>query len=120
MVTSLLDCARPERASGNAARPAAIPASRRNCLRDGGLLDICLDIAVASHVDLRLALYHAEGAMRRRDFIKAIAGSAAAWPLPARAQKPDRVRRIGWLSAGAGPGVFTRSFLDAMRERGYA
>ena len=58
--------------------------------------------------------------MRRRDFIKAIAGSAAAWPLPARAQKANRVRRIGWLSAGAGPGVFTRSFLEGMRERGYA
>ena len=33
--------------------------------------------------------------MRRRDFIRGIAGSAVGWPLTAPAQQPDRIRRIG-------------------------
>src|SRR6516164_7972105 len=36
--------------------------------------------------------------MRRRDFVKATAASVATWPLAARAQQPERVRRVGVLS----------------------
>jgi len=35
--------------------------------------------------------------VRRRDFIKVIAGSAAAWPFTAQAQQGESVRRIGML-----------------------
>jgi putative ABC transport system substrate-binding protein len=60
--------------------------------------------------------------MRRRDFIKVIAGSAAAWPLAARAQQAAKMYRLGQLSASAAAGWIVpmlAAFMGGMRDLGY-
>jgi putative ABC transport system substrate-binding protein len=59
--------------------------------------------------------------MRRRDFIAAVVGSAASWPLAARAQQVSRTYRIGYLTGGseAVRRPFLAAFRAAMRDLGY-
>ena len=62
--------------------------------------------------------------MRRRDFVKAVGGVAVAWPLAARAQQPERVRRIGVLQglAGTDPEWQRRlaAFKQGLQELGWS
>ena len=56
--------------------------------------------------------------MRRREFIKAIAGSAVGWPLAARAQKPERLRLIGMLTTSNDPEM--KAFEQELEKRGWS
>src|SRR5215471_6365665 len=61
--------------------------------------------------------------LKRRDFLTLLVGAAAAWPLAARAQQPERVRRIGVLmnrTADEPDGqVFIGGFLQGLQEAGW-
>ena len=58
--------------------------------------------------------------MRRRDFIRGIAGSTAAWPLGARAQQPATLPTIGFLGANASAfAPWTAAFAARLRELGW-
>jgi hypothetical protein len=54
--------------------------------------------------------------MSRRDFIKAIVGSAATWPLAARAQQGERVRHVGVLSNLAADDPQMKARFGAFRQ----
>jgi putative ABC transport system substrate-binding protein len=61
--------------------------------------------------------------MRRREFIKCLGATAAAWPLAARAQQGERMQRIGVLLPAAADDaefqVWVGAFLQALAQLGW-
>ena len=62
--------------------------------------------------------------MRRRDFIRGIVGSAGAWPLVARAQQGEHMRRIGVLLPASADDArfqtFVGAFLQELQSLGWS
>ena len=61
--------------------------------------------------------------MRRREFITLLGGAAAAWPLAARAQQGERMRRIGVLTGASrndlAASIWASTFERALQDLGW-
>jgi putative tryptophan/tyrosine transport system substrate-binding protein len=62
--------------------------------------------------------------MKRRDFMTLLGGAAVGWPLAARAQQPERMRRIGVLmnstATDAAWQSYVAGFVEALRQLGWS
>jgi putative tryptophan/tyrosine transport system substrate-binding protein len=58
--------------------------------------------------------------MRRREFLGALGGAAAAWPLPARAQQRGSLPVVGVLVSASPPHPFAHHFARGLQSLGYS
>ena len=62
--------------------------------------------------------------MRRREFIKLVAGFATAWPVTVHAQQPERMRRIGVILASTADDAefqaWFGAFLQGLQQAGWS
>jgi putative ABC transport system substrate-binding protein len=65
-----------------------------------------------------------EAGMQRREFITLISGAAVAWPLVARAQQPERMRRVGvlvpYVESDINAQQWMKAFGESLQELGWS